>query len=165
MDMKLNGHTGALIQQALRNRMADAFAGAGDEGQLAITDRDGNALRKAQARLGNAERVHLLQGDLSTVDGAAAAVAGVEALGALDILVNNVGFFEVRNFFDTDDAAWASMFALNVMSGVRLARAVLPAMLACRRHPQGRRASSSFCSPWPSGRGSAWSRCARTIPG
>jgi NAD(P)-dependent dehydrogenase (short-subunit alcohol dehydrogenase family) len=130
MDMKLTGKL-ALVTGASKGigyAIAERLLAEGAD--VAITGRHGNSLRKAQARLGNAGRVHILSGDLSTAEGAAAVVAGAEALGALDILVNNVGFFEVRNFFETDDAAWTSMFELNVMSGVRLTRALLPAMLA-----------------------------------
>jgi NAD(P)-dependent dehydrogenase (short-subunit alcohol dehydrogenase family) len=130
MDMKLTGKL-ALVTGASKGigyAIAERLLAEGAD--VAITGRHGNSLRKAQARLGSAGRVHILSGDLSTAEGAAAVVAGAEALGALDILVNNVGFFEVRNFFETDDAAWTSMFELNVMSGVRLTRALLPAMLA-----------------------------------
>ena len=47
----------------------------------------------------------------------------------MDILVNNVGYFEVKEFADISDREWTDMFELNVMSGVRLARALLPGML------------------------------------
>jgi short-subunit dehydrogenase len=40
--------------------------------------------------------------------------------------VNNVGFFEVRKFAEITDQDWTAMFELNVMSGVRLARALFP---------------------------------------
>jgi len=45
------------------------------------------------------------------------------------ILINNVGFFEVKPFIELTDEDWHSMFELNVMSGVRLSRALLPPML------------------------------------
>jgi NAD(P)-dependent dehydrogenase (short-subunit alcohol dehydrogenase family) len=130
MDMKMEGQLALVTGASKGIGYAIAQRLLAEGARVAITGRDGNSLRKAQAQLGDTGRVHILQGDLSTAAGAAAAVAGVETLGALDILVNNVGYFEVRNFFDTDDAAWASMFALNVMSGVRMARALMPAMLA-----------------------------------
>ena len=53
-------------------------------------------------------------------------------LGTVDILVNNVGVFELAPFQDISDDDWQRSFDLNVMSGVRLSRQVLPAMLAQR---------------------------------
>jgi NAD(P)-dependent dehydrogenase (short-subunit alcohol dehydrogenase family) len=53
----------------------------------------------------------------------------VERLGEIDILVNNVGIFEVRPFTDITDGEWQRYFDVNVMSGVRLSRHVLDGML------------------------------------
>lgn len=133
MNLQMNGQL-ALITGASKGigyAIAERLLAEG--ARVAITGRDANALAHARDRLGGAERVHALQGDLSTREGAEEVVAGVGELGDLDILVNNVGFFEVRDFFETSDTAWASMFELNVMSGVRLARALMPAMLARKR--------------------------------
>lgn len=53
-------------------------------------------------------------------------VEGCEALIAqepdADILINNLGIYGAREFFDIDDALWQEFFDVNVMSGVRLAR-------------------------------------------
>ncbi len=72
----------------------------------------------------------------SDVSGVAADLASAEGcdslLGAVpdtDILVNNVGIFGPKPFFDIDDATWERFFQLNVMSGVRLSRAYLPKMM------------------------------------
>ena len=46
-----------------------------------------------------------------------------------DILVNNLGVFEVKPFLEIADADWSRFFEINVMSGVRLSRAYLPGML------------------------------------
>jgi NAD(P)-dependent dehydrogenase (short-subunit alcohol dehydrogenase family) len=40
----------------------------------------------------------------------------------LDIVVNNLGIFEPKGFFDIPDADWERFFRVNVLSGVRLAR-------------------------------------------
>src|SRR6185295_6466965 len=45
-----------------------------------------------------------------------------------DILVNNVGIFGPQDFFETPDDVWTRFFEVNVMSGVRLARAYAPEM-------------------------------------
>jgi len=43
--------------------------------------------------------------------------------------VNNVGIFEPKPFAEIPDADWFRFFEVNVMSGVRLSRHYLPAML------------------------------------
>ncbi|MFC8732245.1 SDR family NAD(P)-dependent oxidoreductase [Luteimicrobium sp. NPDC057192] len=73
----------------------------------------------------------------SDVSGIAADVEDAEqvrrmlaALGEVDVLVNNVGVFEVKDFEDITDEDWQRHFDVNVMSGVRLSRHVLGGMLA-----------------------------------
>ena len=65
-------------------------------------------------------------GDLSL---AAVAEDLVRRHPAVDILVNNLGIFEVRAFQDISDADWQRFFDVNVLSGVRLARLYFPRML------------------------------------
>jgi NAD(P)-dependent dehydrogenase (short-subunit alcohol dehydrogenase family) len=65
--------------------------------------------------------------DLATAAGVAAFVARV---GATDILVNNLGIFEPKPFAEISDADWQRFFETNVMSGVRMSRHYLPAMVA-----------------------------------
>ncbi|MDQ0678953.1 NAD(P)-dependent dehydrogenase (short-subunit alcohol dehydrogenase family) [Arthrobacter pascens] len=50
-------------------------------------------------------------------------------LDDVDILVNNVGLFEVKPFGEISDDDWTRYFDVNVMSGVRLSRALLPKMI------------------------------------
>jgi 3-oxoacyl-[acyl-carrier protein] reductase len=49
-------------------------------------------------------------------------------LGAVDVLVNNVGAAYQRSFEEVTDAQWDELWQLNVMSYVRTIRAVLPGM-------------------------------------
>jgi NAD(P)-dependent dehydrogenase (short-subunit alcohol dehydrogenase family) len=53
----------------------------------------------------------------------------LSSLDNIDILVNNVGLFEVKPFEEISDDDWGRYFDINVMSGVRLSRAVLPKMI------------------------------------
>lgn len=53
----------------------------------------------------------------------------IETLGEVDVLVNNVGVFDVQAFQEVSDDAWQRYFDINVMSGVRLSRHALPGML------------------------------------
>src|SRR6202008_3779845 len=59
---------------------------------------------------------------------AAAAEELVRQHPDIEILVNNLGIFEPKPFEDIPDADWMKFFEVNVLSGVRLARLVLPAM-------------------------------------
>ncbi len=64
-------------------------------------------------------------GDLAS---AADADALAKAHPDIDILVNNLGIFEPKAFEDIPDADWTRFFDVNVLSGVRLSRQVLPGM-------------------------------------
>jgi len=54
----------------------------------------------------------------------------IAELPAIDILINNAGIFEPKPFSAIPDEDWFRLFEVNVMSGVRLSRHVLPRMLA-----------------------------------
>jgi NAD(P)-dependent dehydrogenase (short-subunit alcohol dehydrogenase family) len=64
--------------------------------------------------------------DLGTATGVA---AFLEAVPVADILVNNLGIFEVKSFLEIPDADWQRFFEVNILSGVRLSRHYLPNML------------------------------------
>ncbi len=51
-------------------------------------------------------------------------------LPQVDILINNVGIFEPKEFTEIPDEDWFRFFEVNVMSGVRLSRQYFPKMLA-----------------------------------
>jgi 3-oxoacyl-[acyl-carrier protein] reductase len=52
----------------------------------------------------------------------------IERHGRLDILVNNVGYSEIRKLEDVTDDVWQASFEINLMSAVRATRAALPGM-------------------------------------
>ena len=92
---------------------------------VVINGRTSANVDEALARLGGAARGRAL--DLASPEGARDLVA-LEP--AFDIVVNNLGIFQPQDFFDTDDAIWERHWQVNVMAGVRLARAYLPPMAA-----------------------------------
>ena len=71
-------------------------------------------------------RVDGIVADFSTPAGAEAVIA---KLPVVNVLLNNVGIFEPKPFAEIADADWYRFFEVNVMSGVRLARHYLAAML------------------------------------
>ncbi len=84
------------------------------------------AIAKIKADTGSGS-VAGVAADLGTADGCAAAIAQVPEL---DILVNNVGIFEPKDFAEIDDSDWMRFFETNVLSGVRLSRHYFPRMKA-----------------------------------
>ena len=71
--------------------------------------------------------------DISGVVADLGTIKGVELLtskvGSVDILVNNLGIYEVKPFPEITDEDWQRFFEINVLSGVRLSRFYLPQML------------------------------------
>jgi 3-oxoacyl-[acyl-carrier protein] reductase len=75
---------------------------------------------------GVGEEAHVVT-DLSRGGEPERAVAeAVAALGALDILVNNVGAARIARFEEVPDEEWDAYWQLNVMSHVRAIRTALP---------------------------------------
>lgn len=64
--------------------------------------------------------------DLSTQEGVDSLL---KVAPSVDILVNNAGIYGPQDFYSTDDETWEHYWQTNVMSGVRLARALLPGMV------------------------------------
>src|SRR5690349_3325565 len=56
----------------------------------------------------------------------AAVAAAAEALGGIDIVVNNAGIGAQGSVEDNDDAEWSRVFDVNVQGMVRTSRAALP---------------------------------------
>ena len=70
-------------------------------------------------------RVRGIAADLGTAEGCARLVNEVPEV---DVLVNNLGIFAAVPFEEIPDGEWMRFFEVNVLSGVRLARAYLPGM-------------------------------------
>ncbi|MEA2860641.1 MAG: hypothetical protein QOC72_2680 [Methylobacteriaceae bacterium] len=83
------------------------------------------ALAALKNKVPNAE-AEGFAGDLSTAQGCTALL---HAVPQADILVNNVGIYEAKPFFDIPDEDWERFFQVNVMSGVRLSRGYMKGMI------------------------------------
>ena len=83
-----------------------------------------DALAALRAQVSGAQ-VEGFVGDLSKADQVRTLV---KTHPAVDILVNNLGIFDPKQFDDIPDEDWQHFFETNVMSGVRLTRAYLSKM-------------------------------------
>ncbi|WP_210492136.1 SDR family oxidoreductase [Patulibacter sp. SYSU D01012] len=107
---------------------ATAEAFARDGARVIVNGRDEERTADAAARIREAtghDAVEPVAADLATAEGAAAMVAAVPQV---DVLVNNLGIFGAQPVFEIPDDEWRRFFEVNVLSGVRLARAYAPGM-------------------------------------
>lgn len=129
MDLKLAGKLALVTGSTQGIGLAIARALLAEGATVVVNGRHDDRVRQAVRSLTARGKVHGVAADLATAEGARAAALAAEAVGPVDIVVNNVGRFEVKPFGDIADEDWSAMFELNVMSGIRLTRALLPGML------------------------------------
>jgi NAD(P)-dependent dehydrogenase (short-subunit alcohol dehydrogenase family) len=129
MHIDLSGKTALVtgstagIGFAIARGLADAGA------EVVLNGRGKERLDAALGRLKQAvpdAKTRGVEGDVGTIEGCNALVA---ALPEVDILVNNTGIYGAQDFFEISDEEWSRYFEINVMSGVRLARAYMQGML------------------------------------
>src|SRR6185437_16007892 len=126
-DLQLSGKLALVSGSTAGIGHAIAAALAAEGARVVVNGRTQAAVDKAMAAIAAraAGQVMGFAGDLSTAE---AAEALVRRHPGIEILVNNLGIFEPKPFEDIPDADWTRFFEVNVLSGVRLARLVLPAM-------------------------------------
>lgn len=127
MDLKLKGRLALVSGSTAGIGHAIAAALAAEGARVIVNGRKQAAVDQAVAsiRAGEGGEVLGFAGDLATPEAAEALVA---KFPGIEILVNNLGIFEPKPFEDIPDEDWARFFDVNVLSGVRLSRLVLPAM-------------------------------------
>ena len=130
MDLQLNDKTALVTGSTAGIGLAIASALAGEGARVIVNGRTQKRVDDAMGTISAAHpgaKLDALPLDLSTAAGAADAVS---LFPEVDVLVNNLGIFEPKPFEEIPDADWLRFFDTNVMSGVRLSRAYLPAMRA-----------------------------------
>jgi NAD(P)-dependent dehydrogenase (short-subunit alcohol dehydrogenase family) len=129
MDLKIKGRLALVTGSTMGIGRAIAETLAAEGARVIVNGRNEAAVKDTVAALSRHGTAHGIAADLATAAGAQKVADKSAGIGPVDILVNNVGFFEVKEFAEISDRDWLDMFELNVMSGVRLTRALLPGML------------------------------------
>lgn len=129
MDLQLRGKTAFVSGSTQGIGYAVASALAAEGARLIVNGRSAARVDATVARL-RAEHPGPAHSGLAADLAAPQQVARLLAdLDEVDILVNNVGLFGLAEFTSISDDEWAQYLELNLMSGVRLSRHVLPGML------------------------------------
>ena len=89
----------------------------------------GRTLESVERAKEDLPSAHTVFGDLRDKAAVEKIIEDVKTIGTVQILVNNAGIYESKAFQDITDEDWLRFFEVNVMSGVRLSRALLPPML------------------------------------
>lgn len=127
MDLNLNGKLALVSGSTAGIGHAIARTLAQEGARVIVNGRSEASVDEVVTQLAKETGATVLgfAGDLSQ---AAAAEEVVKRHPGIEILVNNLGIFEPKPFEDIPDEDWRRFFEVNVLSGVRLSRLVLPAM-------------------------------------
>lgn len=129
MDLKLKSKTALVTGSTTGIGYAIAKSLAAEGANVIVNgrtdERVNSAIEKIKAETGN-----------QNISGAVADFSNPEQVNAIigqyanvDILVNNVGIADPKDFKDITDEEWTHIYEVNVLSGVRLSRAYLDYML------------------------------------
>ena len=129
MDLQLQGKRAFISGSTQGIGYAIATALAAEGAEVVLNGRDPERLAASVARLRAEQSGARVSGIAADFANAAEVDELIRALGEVDILVNNVGLFGLAEFATIPDDEWARYVEVNVMSGVRLSRALLPGML------------------------------------
>lgn len=129
MDLKLQGKSALVSGSTAGIGFAVAQALAQEGASTIINGRTSARVTQAIDKIKQnypAAKVSGIVADLATK-------AGIEQLFQqvphIDILINNLGMYEPKTFFDITDEDWSNIFEVNVLSGIRLSRQYLPKLL------------------------------------
>ena len=134
MNLDLEGKLSLVTGSTAGIGYAIAMSLAREGARVIVNGRSQASVDEAASEIASSARGDLFgfAGDLSLAE---TAKQLADQYPDVDILVNNLGIFEPKEFEAISDADWRRFFDVNVLSGVRLARQFLPGM---RRRNWGR---------------------------
>lgn len=129
MDLKLRGKTALVTASSGGIGLAIARALASEGARVVVNGRSSATVEKAVASIHRDFPDAVLEPLAADAGSAEGCEAILDAIAEVDVLVNNLGIYEAVGFLEESDEDWRRLFEVNILSGVRLARAYLPGML------------------------------------
>ena len=128
MDLHLKGKTALVTGSTAGIGLEIGRKLAAEGADVIITGREQTKLDQAidALRRSGSGTVRGVVADAATAEGAADLL---KAAPEVDVLVNNLGIYEIKPFGEITDDDWRRYFEINVLSGARLARQYFPGML------------------------------------
>lgn len=129
MDLKLEGKTAFISGSTKGIGFAIARQLLAEKAQVIVNGRSESAIVEAKAILQKEFPNGVISGftcDFAKPDEIKQLLG---KLPKIDLLINNVGIYRSGFFSEASDDDWSHQFEVNVMSGVRLSRSLLPKML------------------------------------
>lgn len=129
MDLQLRGRTAFISGSTRGIGYAVASRLAAEGARVVVNGRDQQVVDAVAAELRRAHPGAAHSGIAADFADAASVESLVTELEDVDVLVNNVGLFGLADVDSTTDDEWEHYLEVNLMSGVRLSRHLLPGML------------------------------------
>jgi NAD(P)-dependent dehydrogenase (short-subunit alcohol dehydrogenase family) len=129
MDLQLKDKKALITGSTAGIGYAIALQLAREGAQVIINGRMTERLEKAVAQIKSETGNDKVSGIVADFSSAESIKNLVSTLPQVEILINNVAIFEPKAFADITDEDWLRFYEINVMSGIRLARAYFGQML------------------------------------
>ena len=128
MDLKLENKTAFITGSTAGIGYAIARGLAREGAHVILNGRTKDGVNSAASNLKKEFPTVEISGFAADFENAEQVNRLIDRLPEVDILVNNVGIYAAKTYQETSDDDWQSMLEVNLMSGVRLSRALLPGM-------------------------------------
>jgi NAD(P)-dependent dehydrogenase (short-subunit alcohol dehydrogenase family) len=128
MDLQLKGKKALVTGSTAGIGFATARGLAAEGASVIVNGRTEKRVDSAVSQIRKAHPGADVSGVAADVSNAAGCAKLIQAVPAVDVLINNMGIFEPKPFEKIPDEDWTRFFEANVMSGVRLSRHYLGGM-------------------------------------
>jgi NAD(P)-dependent dehydrogenase (short-subunit alcohol dehydrogenase family) len=129
MDLGLKGKNAVVSGSTAGIGFAIAAALAEEGARVILNGRTEARVTAALEKIRQQNKSADIKGIAADLGTAAGVELFIKKIPQVDILINNLGIFEVKPFAEIPDADWLRFFEVNILSGVRLSRHYLPGML------------------------------------